>query len=389
MATATKGLIEPLERHRTALKIATEVSIVDGYLAASVGEVTAGHQRIAIFVDENLIVKPYVREAIGAVARGTVVGTFTSIHENPCEEDVLSAAAFLAPLKADCVIAIGGGSTIDTAKMGLLLAFGGGVPKDWWPEHRHEPVAGPPLYVYPTTAGTGSEVQSHALISDNITHRKMAIGHARLAPTHAILDVSLLESCPRRLMVLAGIDALSHALESAVTRTATLASTMAAIDAAAMLWPALSELSCADVITKDAARRLHAGATLAGMAIEASMLGAAHGCGNPLTARYGIVHGQAVSLMLPGVIALNERDVRSATTYRSIEQRCGLAHGSLASAVKDLVQRLGLGTTLSALGITEPSIEVLASLAMEQWTCGHNPVPMTSKLCFELYNSVL
>ena len=389
MATPTGQLIEQLALHRAALNVVTEVTNSDGSLSASLHSVTAGNSRIALFVDPNLITTSYVREAVDAITSGCLVGVFTTIHENPCETDVVSAAAFLQPLQADCVVAIGGGSTIDTAKMGLLLAFGGGVPKDWWPVHRHDPVDAPQLFVYPTTAGTGSEVQSHALVSDDTTHRKMAIGHARLAPTQAILDVSLLESCPRRVMVLAGIDALSHALEAAVTRTATAESTAAATDAAAMLWPALNELSQTDVITKNAAKQLHAGATLAGMAIEASMLGSAHGCGNPLTARYGIVHGQAVSVMLPGVIALNERDASSANTYRSIEQRCGVAPGLLASAVKDLVQRLGLGTTLSALGITEPPIETLAALAMEQWTCGHNPVPMTQQLCIDLYRAVV
>lgn len=389
MATPTCQLKDCLEQHRTALAVVTQVTTADNALSASLSSVTADYNRIALFVDPNLIATPYVRDAIESITSGCLAGVFTSIHENPCEADVIAAAAFLKPLHANCVVAIGGGSTIDTAKMGLLLAFGGGAPKDWWPVHRHDPVDAPQLFVYPTTAGTGSEVQSHALISDDVTHRKMAIGHARLAPTQAILDVSLLESCPRNVMVLAGIDALSHALEAAVTRTATVESTSAATAAAEMLWPALCDLSHADVITKDAAKRLHAGATLAGMAIEASMLGSAHGCGNPLTARYGIVHGQAVSLMLPGVIALNERDLGSATTYRTIEHCCGIENGSLATAVKDLIHCLGLATSLSALGITEPPIEVLASLAMEQWTCGHNPVPMTSQLCVELYKSVL
>jgi alcohol dehydrogenase len=343
-----------------------------------------------LFVDPNLITTAYVTHALDALSTGAVRGVFTDIHENPCEADVIAAAAFFAPLNADCVVAIGGGSTIDTAKMALLLAFGGGVPKDWWPVHRHDPVDAPHLYVYPATAGTGSEVQSHALISDDKTHRKMAIGHKRLAPTEAILDVSLLASCPRTVMVLAGIDALSHALESAVTRTATDDSTAAAMDAFALIWPALVELASQDaILTSPACLQLHAGATLAGMAIEASMLGAAHGCGNPLTARYRVVHGQAVSLMLPGVIKLNESDSRSAQIFSSIELRCEMEPGTLAVAVKSLVQNLGLAGSLAELGIVDAPIPELAALAMEQWTCGHNPVPMTIERCIELYKNVL
>jgi alcohol dehydrogenase len=191
-------------------------------------------------------------------------------------------------------------------------------------------------------------------------------------------------------MILAGIDALSHALESAVTRTASAESTAAATDAFAMLWPALLELASDDVkLSPNAFKQLHAGATLAGMAIEASMLGAAHGCGNPLTARYGVVHGQAVAIMLPGVIALNESDARSSATYRAIEERCGIEHKTLSEAVKLLVQNLGLAVSFAELGITDAPLDTLASLAMEQWTCGHNPVPMTLDLCNALYNSVV
>jgi alcohol dehydrogenase len=390
VATPTSELTDRLAFHRSALNIVTAVTDADGELLQSLLSVTAGHTKIAFFVDQNLMATAYVKEAVDTTLADVAGVVFTDIHENPCEADVLAAAAFLKPLDADCVVAIGGGSTIDTAKMALLLAFGGGVPKDWWPVHRHDAVDAPPLFVYPSTAGTGSEVQSHALISDDTTHRKMAIGHERLAPTQAVLDVSLLASCPKRVMILAGIDALSHALESAVTRTATTASIAAATDAFAMLWPALLELaSDAAQLSPTAFKQLHAGATLAGMAIEASMLGSAHGCGNPLTARYGVVHGQAVSIMLPGVVALNERDTRSAATYRAIEEQCGIEHTMLVEAVKGLNQSLGLAVSLAELGITDAPIDTLASLAMEQWTCGHNPIPMTLDLCRALYKSVV
>ena len=390
MATPTSELTNRLAFHRAALNIVTAVTDADGELLLSLRSVTSGHANIAFFVDQNLMATAYVNDAVNTIIADVAGSVFTDIHENPCEADVLAGAAFLAPIQADCVVAIGGGSTIDTAKMALLLAFGGGVPKDWWPVHRHDAVDAPPLYVYPSTAGTGSEVQSHALISDDTTHRKMAIGHERLAPTEAILDASLLASCPRRVIILAGIDALSHALESAVTRTATAESTAAATDAFAMLWPALLELASDDVkLSPNAFKQLHAGATLAGMAIEASMLGAAHGCGNPLTARYGVVHGQAVAIMLPEVITLNESDARSAATYRAIEERCGIQHKTLSEAVKVLVQSLGLAISFAELGITDAPLDTLASLAMEQWTCGHNPVPMTLDLCNALYNSVV
>ena len=155
MATPASELTGILARHRAALGIVTEVTEAHGELTASLRSVTAGHSRVAIFVDPNILTTELVSRALDSISTGIVSGVFTDIHENPCEADVLAAAAFLKPLDADCVVAIGGGSTIDTAKMALLLTFGGGVPKDWWPVHRHDSVVAPPLYVYPSTAGTG------------------------------------------------------------------------------------------------------------------------------------------------------------------------------------------------------------------------------------------
>jgi alcohol dehydrogenase class IV len=93
--------------------------------------------------------------------------------------------------------------------------------------------------------------------------------------------------------------------------------------------------------------------------------------------------------MLPGVIALNERDPRSAATYRAIEEQCGIEQKMLSDAIKALVQSLGLAVSLAELGIVDAPIDTLTSLAMEQWTCGHNPVPMTLELCSSLYKSVV
>ena len=92
--------------------------------------------------------------------------------------------------------------------------------------------------------------------------------------------------------------------------------------------------------------------------------------------------------MLPAVAALNDQDPKSAETYRLIEQRCGIGPKSLPTAIKSLVTNLGLANSLSTIGISDPPIEQLAGLAMEQWTCSHNPVPMTHELCVELYNTV-
>ena len=109
MATPASELTGILARHSAALEIVTAVTEAHGELEASLRSVTSGHSGVALFVDPNLITTAYVTQALESISTGVVSGVFTDIHENPCEADVLAAAAFLAPLNADCVVALGGG----------------------------------------------------------------------------------------------------------------------------------------------------------------------------------------------------------------------------------------------------------------------------------------
>ena len=167
-----------------------------------------------------------------------------------------------------------------------------------------------PMIAVPTTAGTGSEAQSFALISDPDTGTKMACGDKKAAFKAALLDPELTLSQPRSVACATGIDAISHALESAVTTKGTAISR----DISKRAWKILANsfvpmLGAPEDI--DLRGNMQAGAALAGAAIENSMLGAAHACANPLTARYGVTHGFAVALMLPHVIRFNAQQVEA------------------------------------------------------------------------------
>src|SRR5258707_2103731 len=162
----------------------------------------------------------------------------------------------------------------------------------------------------PTTAGTGSEAQSYALISDEETHAKMACGDPKAAFRIAILDPSLTLTQPREVTAVAGYDAISHAVESFVTARRSEISDLFARDA----WHRLDRyyervLRIPHDIRARGAMLL--GAHEAGIAIEQSMLGAAHACANPLTARYGTTHGVAIAVMLPHVVRWNADHVGS------------------------------------------------------------------------------
>ncbi len=196
----------------------------------------------------------------------------------------------------------------------------------------------------PTTAGTGSECQSHSRFDfpDEKRPTRKWLAETRRRPLASqILDPSLTLSQPRRVTACAGIDAIAHAVETAATKKRSALSLLyshAAFKLCVTSFPKVLE-SPTDL---EARGKMLLGAALAGLAIENSMLGAAHSCANPLTTHFGIVHGEAVGLMLPHVIRFNAEDPASALAYAELASAPELAcvtDGS-AQAVEALVARI-------------------------------------------------
>src|SRR5215467_14959074 len=199
---------------------------------------------------------------------------FDRARENPttkCVEDCLAVAREAEP---DSIIGLGGGSAMDTAKGCNFLLTNGGRIKDYWGVGKAtKPML--PLIAIPTTAGTGSECQSAALIIDEETHQKMACLDPKAAARIAILDPALTLSQPPRVTACTGIDALAHALETAVTKKKNPLSAIFSREAFKLCVTALPEVLLAPK-NLEARGRMLLGAALAGLAIENSMLGAAH-----------------------------------------------------------------------------------------------------------------
>ena len=245
-----------------------------------------------------------------------------------------------------------------------------------------------PTIGVPTTAGTGSDAQSYAIISDPVTHEKMACGAAGAAFRVAILDPALTVTQPRALTATVGYDALSHAVESYVTAKRTTVSDLFAADA----WRLLEshyERVLADGADLEARAAMLLGSHEAGMAIEQSMLGATHACANPLTAHYGTTHGVAISVMLPHVVRWNGRQVgkRYADLLRIAGRTPGNDPGDdLAWRLDELARIGGMPRTLRELGVSQDSLAALANDAEKQWTGTFNPRPFTAAAALELYN---
>jgi alcohol dehydrogenase len=277
---------------------------------------------------------------------------------------------------------------MDCAKGINFLYSCGGKMQDYWGIGK---ATGPllPMIAVPTTAGTGSETQSFALISDAETHVKMACGDKRAAFRVAILDPELTITQPPRVAALAGFDALSHAVETYVTKKRNEVSCEYSQRAWQELAPNyLRVLSVPNDL--EARGHMQMGACLAGSAIENSMLGAAHALANPLTATYGIAHGEAVALMLPHVVRFNGAECEE--WYRELldstidEPNCPQGGArQLADFLRNVATQAGLPDKLEACGVERDRLSYLADAAACQWTASFNPIAVTRTELLKLY----
>jgi alcohol dehydrogenase len=286
----------------------------------------------------------------------------------------------------DSIVAVGGGSSMDCAKGINFVLTNGGTMRDYRGYGKARKPLLPAIGV-PTTAGTGSEAQSYTIVSDTETHVKMACGDPTAAFRVAVLDPVLTVSQPRAVTAVAGYDALSHAVETYVTKPRSGISDLFARDA----WRLLERHYGKVFDTPDdlgVRGALLLGAHEAGMAIEQSMLGATHACANPLTARYGTTHGVAIAVMLPHVVRWNAGHVGD--RYEELLQVCGAngrgdAGNRLAARLEELRAAGQLAGRLRDLGVSRDHLPALAEAAAAQWTGTFNPRPFDAAAALELY----
>lgn len=334
-------------------------------LVTDPGLKAAGHQDRTV---------SYLRDA------GLEVFVFDETRENPTNKDVRRCVEVAEGHRIDIIVGLGGGSSMDTAKGANFILSNGGRMKDYHGVGKAEkPML--PLIAIPTTAGTGSECQSFALIADEETHMKMACGDKKAAAAVAILDPELTLTQPEKVTTHTGIDAITHAVETAVcNKRNEISSAYSKIGFT--LLNAGFERVIAHPSDLEARARMLLGSAYAGTAIENSMLGAAHSCANPLTANFGVIHGQAVGMMLPHVIRWNRRDSDAANIYDGLST-------NLDQRIQQLLDGAGMKSQISEFGASEDSISKLASEAAEQWTANFNPVSLTAADFESIYRAAL
>ena len=355
--------------------------------------------RVLLVTDPGIVAAGHVARAVANLeAENLEVLVFDGAAENPTTDHVHQGVDVAAEYQPDMLVGLGGGSSMDCAKGINFVHSCGGKIQDYVGEKKATRRLLPMIAV-PTTAGTGSEMQSYALISDAQSRVKMAIGDPRASCRVAILDPLLTLTQPETVTALTGIDAVSHAIETMVTTRSTPASKLFSVSS----WERLADHFTRVIKSPDdveARGAMQVGAAWAGLAIENSMLGASHALANPLTATFGVPHGQAVGMMLPHVIRYNGRDDQCQQDYAELLSHCELgkrnqhgathrAAGTLSDLVSELVELAGLKLKLSELGIGDSDLPMLAGDAAMQWTGTFNPVPVDPKSLLSLYRDAL
>ena len=334
----------------------------------------SGSARVLLVTDPGVAAAGHAERAERAlVSAGLELLRFEEVRENPTTEDVDACVAAARDFDPRLIVGLGGGSAIDVAKGADFLLTGGGRMEDYRGRGKAvQPLL--PLIAVPTTAGTGTETQSFALIAEASTHQKMACGDPGAAPRVAVLDPTLTLTLPAPVTACTGLDAIGHAVESHVTRARTPVSDLFSREAfrlAARNLPRVLE----DGQGLEARAGMLLAAAYAGIAIENSMLGAAHSMANPLTAHFDVVHGQAVGTALPHVVRFNAGDPSTARRYAELARAAGLEPSpeALAAFVESLLDRAGLPRSFAACGVPVEAAGTMAPQAAAQWTARFNP----------------
>jgi alcohol dehydrogenase class IV len=356
-----------------------------------------GLTRPLIVTDPFLVSSGHLEQATGHLDRaGVPWKAFSDTVPDPTTAVVETGALRLAEGDFDSLVAIGGGSSIDTAKgMSVLVANGGQLRDYKVPAEIRN--AGPPVVAIPTTAGTGSEVTRFTVISDTETDEKMLIAGLACCPIAAIVDYELTLTMPLRLTADTGLDSLTHAIEAYVSRRASLFTDGLAKSAMGLIARHIRG-ACAEPDNRAAREAMMLGATTAGMAFSNASVCLVHGMSRPIGAFFHVPHGLSNAMLLPEITAFSAP--AALERYADCARAMGVAEegeGSQAAVARLLDELRRLNEDLRVptprdWGIDaeryEELLPVMASQALASGSPGNNPRVPTSDQIIDLYRRV-
>ena len=354
-----------------------------------------GMRRALVVTDHGLLRAGAVDGALASLrAAGVAVAVFADVLPDPPEHCVEAAAAAARAHDADGVIGIGGGSSMDTAKLAALLAGGRGqgTVETLSTVYGVGRARGPRLALIqvPTTAGTGSEVTPIAIVTTP-THEKQGVVSGVLYPDLAVLDATLTVGLPPRVTAMTGLDAMVHAIEAYTTRhRKNVLSDTLAVRALGLLAGNLRRV-LADGADLDARRAMLVGSMLAGMAFANAPVAAVHALAYPLGGHFGVPHGLSNALVLLPVLEFNLPVAGALYAELAPALGCGTASAAaFIGALDALLADAGLERTLRAVGVGEEHLSMLAQDAMKvERLLVNNPRTVTYDDARAIYAQVL
>jgi alcohol dehydrogenase class IV len=356
-----------------------------------------GLARPLIVTDPYLVSSGHLDRATAHLDRSQVPWTvFSDTVPDPTTAVIEIGAASLAEGDFDSLIAIGGGSSIDTAKAVSVLFANGGQMRDY-KVPAQIPKVGPPVVAIPTTAGTGSEVTRFTVITDTETDEKMLIAGLACCPIAAIVDYELTLTMPLRLTADTGLDSLTHAIEAYVSRRASPFTDGLAKNAMGLIARHI-RTACAEPSNRAAREAMMLGATTAGMAFSNASVCLVHGMSRPIGAFFHVPHGLSNAMLLPEITAFSAPGALE--RYADCARAMGVAEegeGSQAAVARLLDELRRLNEDLKVptprvWGIDaqryEELLPVMASQALASGSPGNNPRVPTGEEIIDLYRSV-
>jgi alcohol dehydrogenase class IV len=346
---------------------------------AQLPEVVAGLNKKKVFiVTDPGVAAAGVLAKVEAILKsaGIETASYTEIKPNPTTTLIDAAAKHGIEFGAECIVALGGGSSLDSSK-GIALV----VANPSFSSAKFDYSITPdrpalPIIAIPTTSGTGSETNNWGVIDDPIRQCKFYVGDASTTPVAAILDPELTVGLPPRPTAGTGIDALTHAIESLTSKGRTPVSAAYAHEAVKLISRALP-IAVKDGANIDARGDMLMGAHLAGPALTLSGLGLVHGIAHSVSAHVGAAHGEALATVLPEVMQFNSRQVGD--IYATVGNDMGVSANSETAieAVRDLADSIQIRNSLSHYGVKQEMVGDIAKTVLADSVTGNNPIAPT------------
>ena len=402
-------------------RVPSQIYFKRGSLAGSIGEL-AGRRRAFVVTDQALFDLGYAARVTDELDRlGIQSEVFFDVKPDPDLTTVRKGLDLANGFRPDVIVALGGGSAIDAAKIIWLMYENPDVRfedismrfMDIRKRVARVPKTGRKalMVAIPTTSGTGSEVTPFAVITDDAQGVKYPIADYELTPDIAIVDPDLVLTMPKGLAAASGIDAVTHALEALAATTASEYTNGQAMEALRLLFKYLPQSYRAGAVDPKAREKVHYAATLAGMAFANAFLGLCHSMAHKLGSAFHIPHGVANGILIPHIIRYNMTSVprkqaafpqythpMAKERYARVADYLGLGGDTLnekverlIDAVKNMLAELELPATIQAAGVPEAEfmarLDELCELAFDDQCTGNNPrYPLIAEIR-ELYLS--